>query len=207
MKDIFLAGTDTSSTASQWAMAEIMSNPGVLRKVRAEIDAVVGSSRLVTESDLQNLRYLEAIVKEVLRLHPTAPFALRESAEDCTINGYDIKGQTRILINVYAIMRDPEAWSNPEEFIPERFLEDGDGMINRMNGGDFRYLPFGSGRRGCPGSSLALTVIQVTVASLIQCFRWKTKDGDRVCLEEGSSFSTGLAKPLVCYPVTRFTPF
>ncbi|XP_014495543.1 3,9-dihydroxypterocarpan 6A-monooxygenase [Vigna radiata var. radiata] len=211
--DIFLAGTDTSSTASQWAMAEIMNNPGVLRKVRAEIDAVVGSSRLVTESDLPDLRYLQAVVKEVLRLHPTAPFALRQSAEDCTINGYGIKGQTRTLINVYAIMRDPEAWVNPEEFIPERFLEDSDGMkggaegITTMNGGDFRYLPFGSGRRGCPGSSLALTVIQVTVASLIQCFEWKTKGGERVCLEEGSSFSTGLAKPLVCYPVTRFTPF
>ncbi|ESW34281.1 hypothetical protein PHAVU_001G139400 [Phaseolus vulgaris] len=202
--DIFLAGTDTSSTASQWAMAEIMNNPGVLTKVREEIDAVVGSSRLVTESDLPNLPYLQAVVKEVLRLHPTAPFALRESAEDCTINGYDIKSQTRTLINVYAIMRDPEAWANPEEFIPERFLLDDS---DEMKGGDFRYLPFGSGRRGCPGSSLALTVIQGTVASLIQCFEWKTKGGERVCLEEGSSFSTGLAKPLVCYPVTRFNPF
>jgi len=201
-KDIFLAGTDTSATASEWAMAEIMNNPGVLTKVREEIDAVVGCSRLVTESDLPNLRYLQAVVKEVLRLHPTAPFALRESAEECSINGYDIKGQTRTLINVYAIMRDPEAWDKAEEFIPERFLVESDEMK-----GDFRYLPFGSGRRGCPGSSLALTVIQGTVASLIQCFEWKTKGGERVCLEEGSSFSTGLAKPLVCYPVTRFNPF
>ncbi|KAL9331644.1 hypothetical protein ACSQ67_001254 [Phaseolus vulgaris] len=202
--DIFLAGTDTTSTASQWAMAEIMNNPGVLTKMRAEIDEVVGSSRLVIESDLPNLPYLQAVVKEVLRLHPTAPFSLRESAEECTINGYDIKGQTRTLINVYAIMRDPEEWTNPEEFIPERFLVD-DSDVTK--GGDFRYLPFGSGRRGCPGSSLALTVIQGTVASLIQCFDWKTKGGERVCLEEGSSFSTGLAKPLLCYPVTRFNPF
>ncbi|CAJ1909935.1 unnamed protein product [Sphenostylis stenocarpa] len=213
--DIFLAGTDTSSTASQWAMAEITNNPGVSRKLRAEIDAVVGTSRLVTESDVPNLRYLQAVVKEVLRLHPTAPFALRESAEDCTINGYEIKGHTRTLINVYAIMRDPQAWTNPEEFIPERFLKDTDtGGINggteRMNimtGGDFRYLPFGYGRRGCPGSSLALSVIQVTVASLIQCFEWKMKEGEKVSMEEGSSFSAGLAKPLVCYPVTRFNPF
>jgi len=185
-------------------MAEIMNNPGVLTKVREEIDAEVGSSRLVTESDLPNLPYLQAVVKEVLRLHPTAPFVLRESAEECTINGYDIKSQTRTLINVYAIMRDPEAWANPEEFIPERFLVDDS---DETKGGDFRYLPFGSGRRGCPGSSLALTVIQGTVASLIQCFDWKTKGGERVCLKEGSSFSTGLAKPLVCYPVTRFNPF
>ncbi|RDY01615.1 Cytochrome P450 93A3, partial [Mucuna pruriens] len=197
-KDIFLAGTDTSSTALEWAMAEIMNNPGVLKKVRAEIDAVVGTSRLVNESDVPNLRYLQAVVKEVLRLHPTAPFALRQSAEDCSINGYHIKGQTRTLINVYAIMRDPEEWVNPEEFIPERFLEGSD-VVNgiRMDGGDFRYLPFGFGRRGCPGSSLALTVIHVTIASLIQCFQWKIKGGDRVSMEEGSSFSAGLAKPLL----------
>ncbi|KAL2320827.1 hypothetical protein Fmac_029796 [Flemingia macrophylla] len=205
--DIFLAGTDTSSAALQWAMAEMMNNPRVLRKVKAEIDAVVGSSRLVNESDVPNLPYLHAVVKEVLRLHPTAPLALRQSAEDCRINGYDVKGHTRTLINVYAVMRDPQAWLNPEEFIPERFLEGSDG-INRviaMDGDDFRYLPFGFGRRRCPGSSLALTVIHVTVASLIQCFEWKIKDG--VSMEEGSSFSTGLAKPIVCYPVTCFNPF
>ncbi|TKY62570.1 3,9-dihydroxypterocarpan 6A-monooxygenase [Spatholobus suberectus] len=206
--DIFLAGTDTSSAALQWAMTEIMNNPGVLKKLRAEIDAVVGTSRLVSESDVPNLRYLQAAVKEVLRLHPTAPFALRQSAEDCSINGYDIKGQTRTLINVYAIMRDPEAWVNAEEFIPERFTDGAERMNTiTMDGGDFRYLPFGFGRRGCPGSSLALTVIQVTVASLIQCFEWKIKGGERVSMEEGPSFSAGLAKPLVCYPVTCFNPF
>ncbi|KAK7285534.1 hypothetical protein RJT34_20308 [Clitoria ternatea] len=201
--DIFLAGTDTSSVALQWSMAEIMNNPKVSKKLRAEIDAVVGSNRLVSESDITNLPYLQAVVKEVLRLHPTAPFALRQSAEDCKINGYDVKGQTRTLINVYAIMRDPEAWVNPEEFIPERFSEDSD----RIKGDDFRYLPFGFGRRGCPGSSFALAVIQVTVASLLQCFQWKIKEGDKVNMEEGSSFSAGLAKPLVCYPVTCFNPF
>lgn len=148
--DIFLAGTDTSSAALQWAMAEILNKPVVLKKVRAEIDAVVGTSRLVNESDVPKLRYLQAVVKEVLRLHPTAPFVLRQSEEDCKINGYDIKGETRTLINVYAIMRDPQAWANPEEFIPERFLGGSDGIkgVSTMNGGDFRYLPFGFGRRG-----------------------------------------------------------
>ncbi|KAK7396277.1 hypothetical protein VNO78_17169 [Psophocarpus tetragonolobus] len=208
--DIFLAGTDTSSAALQWTMAEIINNPGVLKKVRAEIDAVVGTSRLVNESDVPYLRYLQCVVKEALRLHPTAPFALRQSAEDCRINGYYIKSQTRTLINVYAIMRDPQEWLNPEEFIPERFLEHTDGInvgAERVGGDDFRYLPFGFGRRGCPGSSLALTVIQITVASLIQCFEWKVKGGEKVNMEEGSSFSTGLAKPLVSYPITCFNPF
>ncbi|XP_061373717.1 3,9-dihydroxypterocarpan 6A-monooxygenase [Gastrolobium bilobum] len=208
--DIFLAGTDTSSVASQWTMAEIMNNPRVLKKLRTEIDAVVGTSRLVSESDVPNLPYLQAIVKEVLRLHPPAPFALRQSIEDCRVNGYDVKGQTRTLINVYAIMRDPEAWVNPEEFIPERFLEGINGGAEheiKMNGDDFRYIPFGFGRRGCPGASLALTAIHVTIAALFQCFEWKIKGGDKVNIEEGSSFSTGLAKPLVCYPITRFNPF
>lgn len=199
-KDIFLAGTETSSAALQWAMAEMMNKEGVLKRVKEEIDEVVGTNRLVSESDITNLRYLQAVVKEVLRLHPTAPLAIRESAENCSINGYDIKGQTRTLINVYAIMRDPEAWPNPEEFMPERFLDG-------INAADFSYLPFGFGRRGCPGSSLALTLIQVTLASLIQCFQWNIKAGEKLCMEEASSFSTGLAKPLLCYPITRFNPF
>lgn len=192
-------------------MAEIMNNPGVLKKIKAEVEAVVGTTRLVKESDVPNMPYLQAVVKEVLRLHPTAPLALRQSAEDCSINGYDVKGQTRTLINVYAIMRDPEAWVNPEDFIPDRFLLDGEinggdeSVMIKMDGSDFRYIPFGFGRRGCPGASLALTVMQVTIATLVQCFEWKIKGEDKVNMEEGSSFSAGLAKPLVCYPVTCFS--
>ncbi|OIV95129.1 hypothetical protein TanjilG_21519 [Lupinus angustifolius] len=205
--DIFLAGTDTSSVASQWAMAEIINHPQVLKKLREEIDSVVGTCRIINESDIPNLPYLQAIVKEVLRLHPTAPIALRQSLQDCNINGYDIKGQTRTLINVYAIMRDPKAWNNPQEFIPDRFIEGSDYYFVKMmnSNNDFRYIPFGFGRRGCPGDTLALRVIQGTIATLIQCFEWKVEgDGDKVNMVEGSSFSVGLAMPLVCYPTTRF---
>ncbi|XP_004493553.3 3,9-dihydroxypterocarpan 6A-monooxygenase [Cicer arietinum] len=212
--DIFLAGTDTTSVAMQWAMAEIMNNPRIMKKLKAEIDVVVGTKRLVKEFDVPNMPYLRAFVKEVLRLHPPAPLALRQSVEDCKINGYDIKAQTRTLINVYAIMRDPQSWVNPDEFIPERFLAGGDGInggdyehANKMDGDDFRHIPFGFGRRGCPGSSLALTVIQVTVGALIQCFDWKVKGRDNVNMEEGSSFSARLANPILCYPITSFNPF
>ncbi|KAF7818983.1 3,9-dihydroxypterocarpan 6A-monooxygenase [Senna tora] len=200
--EILLAGTDTSSVALQWAIAEIINHPEVLKKLRAEIDSIVGTSRLVTESDVPDLMYLQAVVKEVLRLHPPAPFALRQSAQDCNVNGYDVKGESRTLLNVYAIMRDPQAWVNPEEFIPERFLDEINGG-NGIGSQDFRYIPFGSGRRGCPGASLALSVIHITIAALIQCFDWKSKNGDKVDVEEGSGFSVGLAKPLVCYPMTR----
>ncbi|MED6130391.1 hypothetical protein PIB30_000901 [Stylosanthes scabra] len=207
--DIFLAGTDTSSVALQWSMAEILNHPTILKKLKAEIDGVVGSTRLVNESDVPNLPYLQAVVKEVLRLHPTAPFALRQSAEDCIINGFHVKAQTRTLVNVYAIMRDPQSWHNPQDFIPERFLDadqaNDDTIKTSVN--DFRYIPFGFGRRGCPGSSLALTVIQATIAALIQCFEWKIKGGDKVNMEEGSSFSAGLAKPLLCYPIISYNPF
>ncbi|MED6158014.1 hypothetical protein PIB30_028834 [Stylosanthes scabra] len=204
--DIFLAGTDTTSVALLWTMAEILNRPTVLKKLRPEIDAVVGSTRLVNESDVPKLPYLQAVVKEALRLHPSAPLVLREAVEDCMINGYNIKKQTRTIINVYAVMRDPEAWANPEEFIPERFLEATD-HLSKMSVNDVKYVPFGFGKRGCPGASLALTVINVTVASLIQCFNWRIKGGDKVNMEEGSSFSTGLAQPLVCYPLTCFNPF
>lgn len=212
-KEILLAGTDTSSVALQWGMAEIINHPKVLRKLRAEMESVVGTRRLVKESDVPNLPYLQAVVKEVLRLHPPAPFVLRQCADDCTINHYDVKGHTRTLINVYAVMRDIEEWVNPEEFIPERF-------VNEINGGgasksvsvmgqDFKYIPFGSGRRGCPGASLVLTVLHSTIAALIQCFDWKVKGGigNRVDVEEGSGFSVGLAKPLLCYPITRLNLF
>ncbi|XP_057722628.1 3,9-dihydroxypterocarpan 6A-monooxygenase-like [Arachis stenosperma] len=218
-RDIFLAGTDSSSVSVQWTMAEILNHPTVLKRLRAEIDAVVGSTRLVNESDVPNLPYLQAVVKEAMRLHPTAPLSLREAASDFSINGYNVKSQTRTIINIYAIMRDPEAWPNPEDFIPERFLDDttNDGVYGdhynlkerfiKMSVNDFRYIPFGFGKRGCPGASLALTVINLTVAALIQCFDWRIKGADRVNMEEGSSFSMGLAQPLVCYPVTCFNPF
>ncbi|MED6130393.1 hypothetical protein PIB30_000903 [Stylosanthes scabra] len=204
--DIFLAGTETTSVALLWTMAEILNHPSdVLKRLRAEIEAVVGSTRLVNESDVPKLPYLQAVVKEALRLHPPAPIVPREAAEDCMINGYNLKRQTRTIINAYAIMRDPEAWANPEEFIPERFLE-GSSLI-KMSVNDVKYVPFGFGKRGCPGASLALTVINVTVASLIQCFDWRIKGGDKVNTEESSAFSTGLAQPLLCYPLTCFNPF
>ncbi|KAI9080797.1 hypothetical protein K1719_037310 [Acacia pycnantha] len=160
--EILLAGTDTTSVAFQWAMAEIINHPRVLKKLREEMDSIVGSRRLLKESDVPKLPYLQAVVKEVLRLHPSAPFVLRQSSEDRNINGYDVKGQSRTLVNVYAIMRDPQVWANPEEFIPERFL-DGDETQNLMQ----MKGPFGSGRRGCPGAALALTVIQPAMAALV----------------------------------------
>ncbi|XP_037491299.1 3,9-dihydroxypterocarpan 6A-monooxygenase [Jatropha curcas] len=174
--DLFFAGTDTSSAAMQWAMGELINCPRAFNKLREEINTVVGPNRLIKESDVQNLPYLRAVIKETLRLHPSAPLIIRECAEDCKINGSIIKAKTRVLVNVFAVMRDKDSWANPGEFLPERFMESSKEKIGEhqmeFKGQNFRYLPFGSGRRGCPGASLAMLVMHAAVGALstVQCF-------------------------------------
>ncbi|KAK4404923.1 cytochrome [Sesamum angolense] len=183
--DLFAAGTDTSAITIEWALAELINHPNILAKAAQEIDSVVGNDRLVQESDMPNLPYLQAIVKETLRLHPTGPLIVRESSKDCTISGYHIPAKTRLFLNVWAVGRDPNHWENGLEFRPERFLsEDGNGKGQLdVRGQHYHFLPFGSGRRGCPGTSLALLVVQTTLAAMIQCFEWKVEGS--VDMEEG----------------------
>ncbi|KAK9289984.1 hypothetical protein L1049_008146 [Liquidambar formosana] len=208
--DVFMAGTDTSSAAMQWAMAHLINNPKMFNKLREEINSVVGTNRLVKESDIPNLPFLRAVVRETLRLHPSAPLIIRECAEDCKINGYDVKAKTRVLVNVFAIMRDPNEWKDPNEFMPERFLVNSGEKIGEhqmeIKGQNFRYLPFGSGRRGCPGASLALLVMHVTIGALVQCFDWKVKGGEKASTQLGTGFAAEMAHRLVCYPITRSNP-
>ncbi|KAF5750682.1 hypothetical protein HS088_TW03G01021 [Tripterygium wilfordii] len=203
--DLFFAGTDTSSSAMQWAMGELINNIKAFKKLREEINTVVGSKGLVKESDVQNLPYLRAVIRETLRLHPSAPLIIRECAEDCNVNGCLVKAKTRVLVNVYAVMRDPESYTNPDEFMPERFLESSNEKIGEhqmeFKGQNFRYLPFGSGRRGCPGASLGMLIMHAAVGSLVQCFDWKVKEGEEVDLSPGSGFAAEMARPLVCYPI------
>ncbi|KAM7505514.1 hypothetical protein LguiB_004418 [Lonicera macranthoides] len=214
LEDIFLGGTDTTSVSLQWTLARLINSPQAFKKLRDEINSVVGPTRLVEESDVPNLPYLQAIVKESLRLNPSLPLIYRKCIKDCKINGYDIVEGSRMVVNVYAINRDPVYWKNPDDFIPERFLESS--MNNHRvtkyqldikgQNQNYNYLPFGSGRRGCPGVGLASVVLHVTIASLVQCFDWKIDGGDLVDLEEGSGFSVGMAHPLVCYPVAIINP-
>jgi cytochrome P450 len=119
---MFTGGTDTTAVTLEWSLAELINHPTKMEKARKEIDSMIKNDRLVIESDIYYLPYLQAIVKETLRLHPPSPFILRESTENCTIYGYDIPAKTQILTNIWAIGRDPKYWNNPLEFMPERFL-------------------------------------------------------------------------------------
>ncbi|KAG4164536.1 hypothetical protein ERO13_A13G022750v2 [Gossypium hirsutum] len=142
--------------------------------LQQELERIVGRHRMVEESDLPKLTYLDMVIKESLRLHPVAPFLLsRESTEDITINGYFIPKKSRILVNIWSIGRDHKVWSNnAEEFFPERFK---DSNID-VRGHDFQLIPFGSGRRGCPGMQLGLTTMRLIIAQLVHCFDWELPD-------------------------------
>ncbi|KAI3760583.1 hypothetical protein L1987_50980 [Smallanthus sonchifolius] len=177
----------------------------MMKKGVAEIDQVVGKNRLLQESDIRNLPYLQAIVKESLRLHPMVPVIQRLSSQDCTVGGYHIPANTTTFINVWSLNRDPTHRENPFKFMPERYKEN---QVD-VRGQHFQLLPFGGGRRLCPGTSLGLLTVLTTLGAIIQCFEWKTGKNESLAtvdMEEGIGFTLPRANPLVCIPVARFDP-
>ncbi|KAL6874161.1 hypothetical protein ACP4OV_014243 [Aristida adscensionis] len=213
MLDIFAAGTDTTTITLEWALSELINNPGVLRKAQAELDAVVGGDRLADETDVPRLPYLQAVAKETLRLHPTGPLVVRRSMEACKVAGYDVPAGATVFVNVWAIGRDPASWGpDPLAFRPERFLEGGGGGGGGENAGTdvrgqhFHLLPFGSGRRICPGASLAMLVVQAALAAMVQCFEWAPVGGAPVDMEEGPGLTLPRKHPLVCTVAPRLRP-
>jgi cytochrome P450 len=174
IQDALLGGSDTSAVTIEWAISELIKNPKLLGKATEELDRVVGRERLVTERDLPALPYIEAVLKETFRLHPVAPMLVPHLArEDARMDGYDIPAGTVAFINVWSIGRDPTLWDAPEEFRPERFI----GSKIDVKGQDFELLPFGSGRRMCPGLSLGLKVTLLSIANLLHGFVWRLPDG------------------------------
>ncbi|GLT37153.1 hypothetical protein SLA2020_114870 [Shorea laevis] len=193
-------------------LSELINHPDVMEKARQEINIVVGKNRVVEESDFANLPYLQAIIKEVLGLHPTGPLVVRESSEDCTVAGYRIPAKTRVFVNLWSIGRDPNYWENPTEFRPEKFLsEEWNPKIPMLDlrGQNFHLLPFGSGRRSCPGATFAPQFVPTTLAAIIQCFELKVGDGGNgsVDMDEGPGLSLPRANSLVCVTVARLNPF
>ncbi|XP_062001485.1 cytochrome P450 CYP82D47-like [Rosa rugosa] len=192
---VLLAGTDTSSVTLTWALCLLLNNPEVLKKAQLELDSHVGRERQVNESDVKNLVYLQAIIKETLRLYPAAPLLLpHESREDCTIGNYHVSSGTRLLINLSKLQRDPNVWLDPCLFHPERFLTTHKNVDVR--GQSFEFIPFGSGRRICPGISLALHVTQLALAHLIHGFEIATPSDEPVDIGESSGLTNMKTTPL-----------
>ncbi|KAH6765392.1 ferulic acid 5-hydroxylase 1 [Perilla frutescens var. hirtella] len=172
--DVMFGGTETVASAIEWAMAELMRSPEDLKRVQQELADVVGLARKVEEPDFEKLTFLRCCLKEVLRLHPPIPLLLHETAEDAVVAGYHIPARSRVMINAWAIGRDEGAWEDAESFKPSRFLRDG---VADFKGGNFEFIPFGSGRRSCPGMQLGLYALEVAAAHLLHCFTWELPDG------------------------------
>ncbi|KAF5780010.1 putative cytochrome P450 [Helianthus annuus] len=172
MEELFAAGTETTGLTTEWFVAELLKNEEAMKKVRDEVTKQINGN-VVKESDLVRLPYLEACFKETLRLHPAGPLLIpRKAVETCEIMGYTIPKDSQVLVNVWAINRDPKIWDDPLRFKPERFI----GSNVSYKGNEFGYLPFGSGRRMCPGETMASKLILLTVASLVINFDWFIPD-------------------------------
>eukprot|EP00253_Pinus_taeda_P013566 PITA_13566 len=170
LMSMLLAAVDTTANTTEWAISSLLQHPAVLKRAQEELDVIVGRERMLEESDLPDLKYLEAIVKETLRLYPVAPLFLPHlSKEACTVGGYHVPANIQLFVNVWGIHSDPAEWERPLEFEPERFMNS---CSPDVSGHDFKYMPFGYGRRACPGVFMALRMLKFTVAKLFHSFNW-----------------------------------
>jgi biphenyl-4-hydroxylase len=200
---MLIGATDTSATSIEWTISELLKNPRVMKKVQKELETVVGMKRKVEESDLDKLEYLNMVIKESLRFHPVVPLSVpHQSMEDCIVEEFFIPKNSRIMVNAWAIMRDPNSWTDPEKFWPERF----EGNNIDVGGQHFQLIPFGSGRRGCPGLQLGLTMVRLVVAQLVHCFDFKLPN-DMLPSDLDMTESFGITMPranhLFAIPVYR----
>ncbi|XP_043689020.1 flavonoid 3',5'-hydroxylase-like [Telopea speciosissima] len=202
--DIVSAGTDTTTTTLEWAFAEIMQNPYIMRKAQEELGEVFGMSNRVEESHISKLPYLNAVVKETQRLHPVLPLLIPHCpSQSCTIGQFTIPKGSNVFLNIWKIHRDPEAWKDPLEFLPERFLGD----LNEYDykGNNFNYLPFGSGRRICAGIPLAERMSTYMLASLLHSFEWKLPENVELDLSEEFGLLLKKRTPLLIIPTPRLS--
>ncbi|XP_050214608.1 cytochrome P450 81Q32-like [Mercurialis annua] len=187
---LLTAGSDTSSGTLEWALTLLVNNPEALIKAREEMDKNIGQSKLLEDSDIDNLPYLQGIINETLRMKPAAPLIpAHESSQECTLGGYKIPRGTMLLVNMFAVHNDPNLWEEPTKFKPERYLKE-DGL-------GYKLLPFGAGRRRCPGEGFALKNIGLALGTLVQCFEWERIGEELVDLTEGSGLSMPKAQPLI----------
>ncbi|XP_010556345.1 PREDICTED: cytochrome P450 71B19-like [Tarenaya hassleriana] len=203
LANIFVAGIDTSAITMIWAMTELARKPKLMKKVQDEVRGCLGKKERITEEDLDKVHYLKLVVKETFRLHPPAPLLLpRETMAHIKIQGYDIPPKTRLQINTWAIGQDPKIWTNPNEFNPERFM---DSSID-FRGQHFELLPFGSGRRICPGMPMGIATVELGLLNLLYFFDWKLPEGmteKDIDVEEAGALTVVKKVPLELVPVLR----
>ncbi|CAO2824750.1 unnamed protein product [Amaranthus hypochondriacus] len=194
--DMLAGGTDTTYTLLEWTMTELLTHPRVLKQVQDEVRR--NSLRGVNEDDLKEMKYLKCVIKETLRLHPPLPLLLfRESSQDVRIKGYDIGANTQVIINAWAIQRDSSYWDNADEFYPERFLH----CLVDFKGQDFEFIPFGAGRRGCPGMAFGLADAEFMLATLLLHFDWKLPEGKDFNVIESAGTTIRKRDPLFAIPI------
>ncbi|KAL0341606.1 UNVERIFIED_CONTAM: cytochrome [Sesamum calycinum] len=193
--DVFGAGTDTTSTVLEWAMTELLRHPSVMKKLQTEVREIVKHQQDITDNDLEKMQYLKAVIKETLRFHTPIPLLVpRQARKDVKIMGYDISAGTMVITNAWAISRDPVSWDEPEKFEPDRFLNS---SID-FKGLDFELIPFGAGRRGCPGIAFAMATTEFVLANLVQKFDWKLPDeGKELDMKERPGVAVRRAVPLL----------
>ena len=187
-------GSDTIATTLTWAISLLLNNPDVLRRAQDELVTQVGRDRQIDESDIPCLVYLQAIVKETLRLYPAAPLIPREFNEDCNVGGCYIPTGTRLIVNLHKIFRNDQIWEDPFEFKPERFLTTHKDVD--VKGNHFELIPFGAGKRICPGVSFGLKVVHLALASFLHAFELSTPSDASVDMSERFGLTSIKAEPL-----------
>ncbi|KAM7518283.1 hypothetical protein LguiB_017245 [Lonicera macranthoides] len=203
--NLIAGGSDTTTLMLTWALSLLMNNRHALKKAQEELDILVGKERKVNKSDINNLVYLQAIVKETLRLYPAAQLGgPREFAEDCDIGGYRIPKGTRLILNLWKLHRDPHVWLDPMEFRPERFLSSHKDID--VKGQHFELIPFGAGRRVCPGVNYAIQILELVLATLLHGFELSTIDNAPVDMTATAGLTNMKATPLEVVLVPRLSP-
>lgn len=206
MQDMIVGGTDTTHALLQWIMTELLRNSKAMTKLQNEVRELMGSKSDITDEDLEKMKYLQAVIKETLRLHPSVPLLVpREARKDVKVMGYDVAQGTQVIVNAWALGRDPSLWDEAEEFKPERLLK----SSLDFKGKNFQFIPFGSGRRSCPGSTFALGIAELALANLMHKFNFAMPDGVRaedLDMTEGAGLISQKKIPLlfVANPVPTY---
>ncbi|CAM6117670.1 unnamed protein product [Calypogeia fissa] len=203
--EMIFRGTDTTAILTEWVLAELVLNPDIQKKVRAEVEDIVNRGFEIADAHIAGLPYLQAVIKETLRLHPPGPLLswARLSTQDVCVAGYHVPKGTTAMVNMHAITHDASVWENPLEFLPQRFVASEGGVDFDVKGSDSRLAPFGAGRRVCPGRALGMSTVQLWVARLVYEFEWSALDSHPVDLTEVLKLSAEMVRPLTVQPSKR----